>query len=287
MSKQQATDSQPTEEWAGEMGERWLTHLDQFEAMIAPVGLALLKHAGYRSGERVIDIGCGGGGTTIDIARQVGPGGSVVGVDISPQLITAAERRARAEGARNVSFRCADATVVTIDGPPFDRLFSRFGLMFFQDAHAAFANLHRLIRAGGRADFSVWPPGREIPWVSQVMGIIGRYVQLPAPTPRAPGPFALDDPDYIRELLDSGGFSGIRIDTWNGEQPIGGSGASPEQATAFVLDAMSLGKAFEEEGAAPHARMEAEAELRALFARNHDKDGIRMPARAYLVSAIA
>jgi hypothetical protein len=154
-----------------------------------------------------------------------------------------------------VSFRCADATTVSIDGPPFDRLFSRFGLMFFQDAHAAFANLHGLLRAGGRADFSVWSPAREIPWISQVMGIIGRYVDLPAPTPRAPGPFALDDPDYIRDLLGGAGFSGIRIDTWAGEQPIGGPGANPEQATAFVLDAMSLGKALRGRGGGtPSAR---------------------------------
>jgi SAM-dependent methyltransferase len=267
------------------MGERWLTHLNQFEGMIAPIGDALLSHADFGGGEMVIDIGCGGGGTSIDIARRVGAGGSVLGVDVSPQLITAAELRAKAEGRSNVSFRCADAATVVLDGQRFDRLYSRFGLMFFQDARAAFAHLHGLIRAGGRTDFSVWSPARECPWNVAVMGIIGRYVELPAPTPRAPGPFALDDKDYIRELLEGGGFSGIRIDTWEGEQPIGGPGATPREATTFVLDAMSLGRAFDAVGS--ELRAKAEEEISALFARYYDGSSVQMAAKAYLVSAIA
>jgi hypothetical protein len=157
--------------------------------------------------------------------------------------------------------------------------------MFFQDAQAAFTHLHSLVRAGGRTDFSVWSPARENPWTVEVMGIIGRYVELPPPTPRAPGPFALDDKDYIRELLTGGGFGSIGIDTWEGEQPIGGLGAGPREATAFVLDAMSLGRAFNE--VAPELRAQAEEGLAALFSRYHDGHSVRMAAKAYLVSAIA
>lgn len=285
MSRRPTTDSLPAEEWAGVMGERWLLHLDRFEGMIAPIGQALLKRANFRAGERVVDVGCGAGGTSIDIAREVGPEGAVLGIDISPQLVEAAGRRALAANVRNITFRCADAGAVRMEGPRFDRLFSRFGLMFFPEAAAAFANLRTLVNAEGRIDFCVWAPARANAWIAQVMGICGQYVELPAPVARTPGPFALDDPDYIRELLGSGGFDNIRIDVWQGEQLVGGPGASPEEATDFVFNAMSFGRLLEE--STPEIREKVQAELTALFTRHLGTEGVRMSATAYLVSAAA
>lgn len=272
------------EDWSGEMGDRWLKHLDRFEGMIAPVGQALLAHAGFRAGERVVDIGCGAGETSLDIARRVGARGEVLGIDISPQLVAAAEQRARAAGLNNVRFRCADAATVPLDAPPrFDRLFSRFGVMFFPDAPAAFAHLHELVRAGGRADFGVWAPARENAWVAQMMGVVGETVTLPKPVPRAPGPFALDDPDYVRDLLERAGFSSVRFETWRGDQPVGGPGATPEEAVSFVLDAMSFGKLLDEAG--PEASRQVRASLAALFARHHGPAGVSMSGTAYFVTA--
>ncbi len=285
MSRLPTTNTLPAEEWAGAMGDRWLAHLSQFEGMISPIGQALISRAAFRPGERVIDIGCGAGGTSLAIAQQVAPRGAVLGVDISPQLIEAAEKRQRTQNVTNVSFRCADAATVSLQAPPFDRLFSRFGLMFFPDARAAFANLHTLLREGGRADFCVWAAARENPWVTQVMAIIGQYVDLPAPVPRSPGPFALDDPDYVRELLEQAGFKPRSIDTWQGEQPVAGPGASPEAATDFVLDAMSFGELLEESG--PEVLAKVKMKLTELFARNHSSAGVLMSGKANLVSAIA
>jgi SAM-dependent methyltransferase len=233
----------------------------------------------------VVDVGCGGGGTSRDIAHEVGPNGTVLGIDISPELVTAAERCARVQGLGNVSFHCADATTVYVDGPPFDRLFSRFGLMFFQEPYAAFANLRRLLRAGGRLDASVWSPVRENHWIVPVMGIIGQFVELPKPIPRAPGPFALSDLDYLRELLERGGFGQMEVETWEGLQPVGGPGATPEEATTFVFDAMGFGKVLEE--SAPEVRQQARAEVCSLFDRHHSEAGVWMSAQAYLVSASA
>lgn len=285
MSRQPTTNTLPPEEWAGAMGERWLAHLNQFEGMIGPVGQALMDRAAFRAGERVVDIGCGAGGTSIDIAQRVSPHGAVLGIDISPQLIGAAVRRQQIQGVVNVSFQCADAATVSLEGQRFDRLFSRFGLMFFTDAPSAFANLRTLLHEGGRADFCVWAPARENPWVTQVMGIIGQHVELPAPVPRSPGPFALDDLDYVRELLTGAGFKPPRIDTWQGEQAVGGSGASPENATEFVLDAMSFGRVLEESGAEVLSKVKSA--LNGLFALNHSAAGVMMSGKAYLVSAIA
>jgi SAM-dependent methyltransferase len=271
------------EDWSGEMGERWLKNLDRFEGMIAPVGRALLERAAFRAGERVLDIGCGAGATSLEIANRLGVSGAVLGLDISPALVAAAERRARAAGAGNLSFRCADAATASLEGPAFDRLFSRFGVMFFPDARGAFANLHRFVRPGGRTDFSVWAPARENMWIAQTLAVIGEFVELPPAVPRSPGPFALDDPAYVRELLEGAGFTSVGFETWRGNQPVGGPGASPEDAVTFVFDAMSLGRMLDE--AQPEARSKVRGKLRELYARHLTPQGILMPGTAYLVTA--
>ncbi|HUN25409.1 MAG TPA: methyltransferase domain-containing protein [Steroidobacteraceae bacterium] len=273
------------EDWAGAMGERWLQHLERFEGMIAPVGQALMDRADIRAGERVIDVGCGGGGTSIEIARRVGPTGSVVGIDVSAPLTQAAQARARAAAARNLTFRCADAATASVDGAPFTRLFSRFGLLFFSAPRAAFANLHGWLLPGARVDFSAWAPARENLWIARAMEILGRFIALAPPVPRAPGPFALDDPRYIEELLAAGGFSGVQIEVWRGAQLVGGPGATAAEAATFLEEAMSIGALLED--APRETRAAITAELTALFAAHRQAVGISMPASAYLVRARA
>ena len=135
-----ATEALKGEDWAGEMGARWLASLDRFEGMIAPIGAALLAQAGYAAGERVLDLGCGGGATTLAIAGAVGPQGAALGLDVAPMLVAKAQERAAAQGS-TARFVCADAATASLDEPPFDRLFSRFGSMFFAEPVPAFANL--------------------------------------------------------------------------------------------------------------------------------------------------
>jgi SAM-dependent methyltransferase len=275
----------PAEEWAGAMGDKWLANVDRFEGMIAPAGEALMAHAGYRQGERVVDIGCGAGGTTIEIARAVGPDGEVLGIDIGPMLTAESERRAKAAGLSNIRFMTADAATVRPEGAPFDRLFSRFGSMFFGDPPAAFANLRAMLRSGGRADLGVWASPSENRWVGDMMAIAGRYLDLPAPVPHSPGPFALDDPDYVRPLLANAGFDRVEITMWRGKQMIGGAGSDPASAAAFAFDALPIGDAFAE--APPEVRERAVGELRDLFAANQTPEGVRMEAAAWLVTAYA
>lgn len=279
------TDGLKAEDWAGAMGQKWLAGLDPFENMIAPIGHALIERADFAPGERVIDIGCGGGATSLEIARRVAPEGSVLGLDISPDLVAAASERAKAAGLSNVSFTCADAATAMPEGAPFDRLVSRFGSMFFADPFPAFANLHRLVKPGGRIDLSVWAPARENQWISEMMAIIRRHVDVPAPIPRTPGPFALDDTAYIEDLLGKGGFSGIDIVAWEGKQQIGGAGATPESAVEFVLGSMSFADVLADCSAAVQGK--AKSELIELFRRNQDAKGISMSGKAWLVTAIA
>lgn len=268
------------EEWAGAMGEKWLANLDRFEGMIAPVGTAFLEHVAFRAGERVIDSGCGGGGTTIAIAQAVGSSGEALGIDISPVLVEAA--RKRAAGITNARFRNADASTVTLEEPAFDRLFSRFGSMFFADPASAFANLRRLIRDGGRADFAVWAPAQDNPWIAGMMEVLARHIDLPAPDPHAPGPFSLGDPDHVRALLLGAGFQAVDFTKWNGEQLIGGPGAAAADAAAFALEAMSFGDALADK---PDAQAKVHTDLVALFAPHQRPEGVAMGGSAWFVTA--
>jgi SAM-dependent methyltransferase len=274
------------EDWAGEMGAKWLANLTRFEGMIAPIGEALLKKADFKPGERVLDIGCGGGATTIAIAQAVAPSGEVLGIDISPDLTIASAQRASDAGVNNIRFICADAATVQLDDAPFDRLFSRFGSMFFAEPHKAFANLHRLLRPGARIDLAVWGPPRDNLWMMEMMGVVRRYVDIPPAIPRTPGPFAFEDLDYMNEILASGGFSGATIVPYDGLQPIGGVNATPQDAVSFVLSSMAVGRALDEQG--DEIRAAAERELVDLFQTHYvSGQGVMMQSKAWLVSATA
>jgi ubiquinone/menaquinone biosynthesis C-methylase UbiE len=274
------------EDWAGEMGAKWLANLARFEGMIAPIGEALLKQADFKPGARVLDIGCGGGGTTIAIAKAIAPSGEVVGIDISPDLTTASLRRAKDAGVTNIRFICADGATVQLEDAPFDRLFSRFGSMFFPEPHKAFANLHSLLRPGARIDLAVWGPPRDNLWMMEMMGIVRRYVDIPPAVPRAPGPFAFEDLDYLNEILVSGGFSGVNVIPYEGLQPIGGADAAPHDAVSFVLSSMAVGRVLAEQGA--DVRATVETDLVELFQKHYVAgEGVMMKGKAWLVSATA
>lgn len=273
------------EDWAGEMGERWLTSLDRFEGMIAPIGEALLARAAYGPGERVLDLGCGGGATTLAIAEAVGPKGAAVGLDIAPMLIARAKARATAAGSA-AQFVCADAAAAKLDEVPFTRLFSRFGSMFFADPAAAFTNLRAMLSPGARIDLAVWAHPRDNAWMMEVMGVVRAHVEVPPAVPRAPGPFAFEDLKYLEEILTAAGFTGMEVADYQGEQPVGGPGASAAEATDFVLTSMAAGRILAEAG--EPVLVQARAGLTEMFARHHRiGEGVMLACKAWLVTAQA
>jgi SAM-dependent methyltransferase len=273
------------EDWAGEMGARWLANLDRFEGMIAPIGAALLARAAYQPGERVLDLGCGGGATTMAIAQAVGPEGEALGLDIAPMLIAPAEERA-ADARSRARFVCADAATARIDGPLFDRLFSRFGAMFFPEPVPAFANLKAMLAPGARIDLAVWAHPRDNAWMMEIMGVVRAHVDVPPAVPRAPGPFAFEDLGYLEEVLTAAGFAGFEAEAYQGEQAVGGPSATPEEATAFALASMAAGRILAEQGEAVLAA--ARADLEAMFARHYRSgEGVMLGCKAWLVRARA
>lgn len=274
------------EDWAGTMGDRWLSNLSGFEGSIAPIGRALIDHAGYTGEERVLDLGCGGGATTLEIAKTVGAEGRAIGLDISPALVDFANQRAVDAGLSNAHFICADAATARLSEAPFDRLFSRFGSMFFAEPVPAFANLRAMLKPGARIDLAVWASPADNPWMAGAIGILRNHVDMPPPEPRAPGPFAFEDTEYLTDVLARAGYSDVRIVPHLCQLPVGGPGKTPEEAKDFVTNGMSAGELLKDQPAA--VRDAALGEILALFAAHHvPGDGVMMGAKVWLVSASA
>lgn len=277
MSKDKQKNPAPgAEDWAGIRGERWLADLDRFEAMLAPIGESLLEAAELAPGAHVLDVGCGGGWTTRQIARRVGPGGTATGLDIAPMLVAEAARRAAAEGLQNIRFQLGDAAHIVPEGAPFDRLMSRFGVMFFEDPHAAYASLAQLLAPGGRMDLAVWAAPSENPWMTEMRAAVGRHLPLPKPDPRAPGPFQLADEAYLLDILASAGLESVSLDLRRAEQVIGGPGLNPSEVVDFALRAFAVAELLD--NASPARRAAVRDDLEQVYARHHRPEGVVMDA---------
>ena len=273
------------EDWAEARGALWLAELDSYEQMLEPLGIALLDRAALQNGQHVADIGCGGGRTSRLAAYRVAPEGRVHGIDIAPMLMAEATRRAEAEGLSNVRFSTGDAATFVPEDTSFDRLMSRLGVMFFANPAAAFANLRRLLKDGGQADFAVWASPQDNAWMSGARAIVAEHIELPAADPLAPGPFALADPDRFAALLSVAGFSRVDMQAWYGPIGVGGIGSDAVKAAEFSLRAFSFATVLV--GAEPGLEDTIRAKVVAFFRQFETPDGVQVPGKAWLVRAVA
>lgn len=208
--------------WNETGGRRWTERQAQMDAVLAPMSAAALSAAAAQPGERVLDVGCGCGDTSLRLAEHVGPSGHVVGVDVSAVML--ARARERAEGIAHLRFLEADASAAALPGP-FDLLFSRFGVMFFEDPVAAFTHLRASIAPGGRLAFVCWRAFADNPWAlvptRAAMQALG--VAPPSPDPEAPGPFAFASEARIRRILEGAGFGAITVTPFDAQMHLGDS----------------------------------------------------------------
>lgn len=210
--------------WNEKAGPRWVEIQERLDKQLVSFGTAVLDGAAIKPGDRVLDIGCGCGATTLDAARRTAPTGSATGADISRPMLARARERAAAASIANASFIEADAQVYPFQ-PEFDAVISRFGVMFFADPPTAFANIRRALKPGGRMCFICWRPMIENPWVIVPMQAAAKHIELPPPPPdpHAPGPFAFADNNRVRGILTSAGFAEVKIDKHDARLSIGGA----------------------------------------------------------------
>src|SRR5215475_969686 len=206
--------------WNNAGGRHWVERQQSQDIVLGPILQAALERAQLRQGERVIDIGCGTGASSVALAERAGPSGQVLGVDVSaPMLARAAERLP--PGAP-VKFVRADATTYPFESAAFDLLFSRFGVMFFAEPARAFANLRAALKPGGRLTFACWRKINENPWLQVPLHAAYEHVpRLPPPGAEDPGPFAFANEQRVHRILDEAGFRSVVLEPRDFQLDIG------------------------------------------------------------------
>jgi SAM-dependent methyltransferase len=270
--------------WNEVNAEKWIRFQGVIDEQIGSLGRAAMERAAMRSGERALDVGCGCGDTTLEIAQRVGPAGFVLGLDVSAPMLAEAERRARERSVSNARFLNADAQTHSFSADGFDVGFSRFGVMFFADPARAFANLGHALRPGGRVAFVCWQAIDRNPWMGVPMAAAAREIPFPPPSdPQAPGPFAFADRDRVRKILTDAGFTKIAIDAHEQMLSIGGHGGV-DAAVEFLVQMGPTGGALRQAG--PAAEPRVRAAVKQAIAPFLDADGVKMASATWLVLAL-
>lgn len=232
---------------------------ERFTDRITPYVVAA---ASPRAGERVLDIGAGGGKLSLAIAPLVLPGGRVTGADISEGMVEWAMSRAAEVGAANASFTVADMQTETADGGPFDLVVSQFGVMFFDEPVTAFTNIRRQVKPGGRIAFACWQASVRNAWhTGKVLAGFAPPAAAPSPGKSPTGPFSLADPRATRRILRAAGFTEVErrarsLVVVTAEEAV----RDPLQVTGLRLDAAR--------------QAEAEAAMERHFAHFRRADGL-------------
>ena len=226
-------NSDMSEYWNGDGGQKWVGFHRSLDVGLKPFGDKAMDAAALLPNDRVIDIGCGCGDTTFELAHQVGPAGNVLGVDISNVILQQAQdRRARLALQDNISFECVDAQSNPFRTKAFNLVFSRFGVMFFDDPNMAFTNIRRSLMFSGRLVFVCWQPVKSNQWVSLPLEICANHLKLPPPTdPNEPGPFSLGESDRVQSVLNKAGFNNIVITAFEKKFNVG---KNIDEAASFL-----------------------------------------------------
>ena len=269
--------------WNGPAGQRWAARQQAQDVLLGPVADLLIDRAGPAAGERIIDVGCGSGASTIAFARKVGASGHVMGIDISGPML--ARARASAPNDLPVEFVLADATVYPFEPAGFDLLASRFGVMFFAEPVVSFANMRRALRPSGRLAFACWREPRENPWMMAPLQAAYKHVpKLPPQGPEDPGPFAFASEERVHRILGAAGFSGIAMEAC----PLSLDVAIGRGLDAAVQGALEIGPAHRAlEGQPPEVVAAATSSIREALAPFARGDTVPLPGSIWIVTAKA
>ncbi len=271
--------------WGGASGRTWTARQEHMDAQLAPVSDALFAASEIAPGARVIDIGCGCGDTSLALVRRVGPAGHVLGLDISAPML--ARARERAPAGAPVEFIEGDATIYPFAPASADLLFSRFGVMFFADPVASFANMRKALRPGGRVLFACWRAASINPSLSIAATEAARVVPpspvpVPPPPADAPGPFAFADAGRVRTILSDSGFADIAMTAVDVDLDV----AAGKGLDAAVEGALEIGPASRLLRDQPeNVRSAAAAAIRTAYATRQRGQTVPLPAAIWIVTA--
>jgi len=269
------------EYWNEDAGLRWVREQSRLDAMMVPIWERLATAANVRPGQRVLDIGCGCGTTSLDLADQVGEQGAVVGVDISQPMVDRA--RELAAGRPQLRFEVADAGAHAFSPGATDVAVSRFGVMFFADSVAAFSNIRRGLASAGRCVFTCWQGIEANPWVSLAL----RDAKPLLPAPQAdnpedddqPGMFRFADPKRVERVMVDAGFSAVSVQPSQVDLTVPGT---VDEVLAFFAEMGPLGRVLSE--VADDRREEVLEIVRGTIAADHTGQGVCYPSATWIVS---
>lgn len=274
-------NAQQIEFWNGPAGERWAALQETMDRSLGQITGHFIIFAAPKAGECVLDIGCGCGTSTLTFALAVQPDGSAAGIDISAPMLAVARARAHAAEA-DVAFIEADASAYDFQ-PVFDLVISRFGVMFFDDPAAAFANIREALAPNGRLAFVCWRSAMENAWAAvPMMAALSLLPPQEPPDPTAPGPFAFADPERLKNILARAGFHDVLIEKFDGHMDMG---ANVEATAQQSLNIGPLARAAAELDEGTRARIRDA--VASAIARYVTADGVKVPAACWFVRARA
>jgi ubiquinone/menaquinone biosynthesis C-methylase UbiE len=265
--------------WDGEEGDHWAEHADHYDLASTRVMAAYVPAIGVRPDDRVLDVGCGAGGLALDLAALC-PNGSVLGVDLSSQMLDVAAKRAAARGITNVAFEQADAQTHAFVPASFDLAVSSFGCMFFDDPVAAFTNINAALKPGGRVAFIAWQAMQDNPWLMGIRTSLAMGRDLPFPPLEAPTPFALSVPARTASLFEAAGFTDVASTAVNEPMVLG---RDTDDAYEFFKEAgiaKGLSHDLDDE-----QKKQGFANLRQFLGDHETPEGVLVDSAAWIISA--
>jgi SAM-dependent methyltransferase len=267
-------------------GEAWVRMQDRTDTLIDPLGRVAIERLGVVAGERILDVGCGCGQTLLQLADLAGPSGHVLGVDISPPMLERA--RERVAGRPTIALALGDAQAYSFAPGAFDAVYSRFGVMFFDDSRAAFRNLRAAARPNGRLSYVCWQDLAKNPWGARPLEAVMRLLPESAMPDMLregrPGPFFMSDPARVRAILGDAGWKDVSLEPVEMSLHLGGA-ATLDEAVEYSLQIGPAARAMTD---APETLKPAlEAALREALAPFATARGVFVDGAAWIVSARA
>ena len=242
MSELTIANQEQREFWSDIKGDLWVTLQPRIDTMLATFGDKALDTLKPQSGERILEIGCGTGTTTLALGGRVGASGEILAADLSRPMLNKAIERANVSAEHPITFVEADAQVHSFPTATFDAVYSRFGVMFFDDPIAAFRNIRKAVRPGGRMAYVCWADRKANPWIRIPAGAAKTCLDLPAPPPDdAPGQFSMENEDRVQQILHNAGWSDIGLERFTVDGSIGSDAAD---AARFITKMGPMSEPF-------------------------------------------